>query len=87
MAFISYIRGTEGKGQSLRGTKAIFGNREYKKTNFRYGEKWYKPLRGLRISLRRHCNGIPYYSKFNIVMHSNDVRGNASAVQVNFGEK
>ena len=45
-----YFRRSEEKGQNLRGTKAIFGNRKHKKTNFLFGGKRKKPIyfRGTR---------------------------------------
>ena len=47
------------------------------------------PERDLHITeatLYRQSNGIPYYLKVTIVIHSNDVRRNASVVQVICGE-
>ena len=63
MAFISGEQ--RKKGQILRVTETILGNREYKKTKFKGTEEQAnlfqrnketctpRPLRGLRISLRR----------------------------------
>ena len=64
MAFISGKQ--RKKGQILRGTETILGNREFKKTKFEGTEEQANlfqrnketstpppPLRGLRVSLRR----------------------------------
>ena len=66
-----YIWGNKETSQLFRGT--------------RNQEPHPLPERALDIieaTVYRQDNGIPYYSKFTIVIHSNDVRRNTSAVQV-----
>ena len=100
----AFTSGEHKKGQILRGTKTIFGNRKNKKTYFQFGVKREQanlfqrnkgtgspplPERDWHITeatLYRQSNVIPYYLKFTIVIHSNDVRRNASVVQVICGE-
>ena len=92
MAFISGEQ--RKKGQILRGTEIILGNREYKKTKFEGTEEQANsfqrnkevctplPLRGLRISLRRHYTTkvMAYNMTRNSPLYTgNDVQTNASA--------
>ena len=80
------------KGQFLRGTETILGNREYKKTKFE-GNRGTRqfiseeqgnmyPLRGLRILIRRqNTTKVMAYILLEIrhCYTSNDVQTNASA--------
>ena len=81
---MAFIPGEQRKkGQILRGTETLLGNREYKKTKFEGTEEQANlfqrnkvtctpsppPPRGLRISLRQ-SNGIHYHSKFAIVIQA-----------------